>query len=120
VLREKFFVSGHEPRLADGGAGLQFGKFGGALFETERAHARADCAAGDDHDFLARGTLLGNLRDQACHLGKVRLLATVGKDARAELDDDAGGGFDGFTMHVAKLGKSASGVEPPSLLEFRL
>ncbi len=45
VPREQFRVHGHEPRLADGGAGLQFGEFGRAFFQAERAHARADRAA---------------------------------------------------------------------------
>ena len=105
VRGEKFFVNGHQPRLADGGARLKLGEFGRAFFVTERAHARADRAAGDEHDFLAGLSQRGDLRDELLKLRRVGLLAAVGEHARAEFHDEAGGGFDGFTMHATKLRK---------------
>ena len=95
VCGKKFFVNRHQPRLADGGAGLKFGEFARALFVAERAHAGADRAAGDEHDFLAGLPQRGNLRDELLQLRRVRLLAAVGQHARAEFHDEAGGGFDG-------------------------
>jgi len=40
-------------------------------------------------------------------LHRVGLLAAVGEHARAEFHDQAGGGFDGFTMHAMKLEENA-------------
>ncbi len=39
VLREKLLVNRHEPRLADGGAGLELGELAGPLLVAEHAHA---------------------------------------------------------------------------------
>ena len=89
VRAEELLVDRHEPRLADRGAGLQFGQVARALFVAQRAHARADGARGDQHDFSARLALLGDLRHQLLHLGKVRLLPAVGQDAGAELHHHA-------------------------------
>ena len=100
VRGKKFFVNGHQPRLADGGAGLKLGEFGRAFFITERAHARADRAAGDEDDFLAGLPQRGDLRDELLQLRRVGLLAAVGEHAGAEFHDEAGGGFDGCTMHA--------------------
>ena len=109
VPREKFRVNGHEPRLADGGARLQFGEFAGPFFIAQRAHARADGAGGDEHDFLAGFSQRGDLGDELFQLRRVGLLAAVGEHAGAEFHDDAGGGFDGFTMHAAKLEENSCG-----------
>ena len=68
VRGKKFVVSRHEPRLADGGAGLFFREVGGPRFVAERAHARADRAAGDEHDFLAGFFQRGELRDELFEL----------------------------------------------------
>lgn len=90
---KKFFVKGHQPRLADCGAGLQFGKFGGSFLMTQNAHARADRAGADDHDLLALRADGGDLSDKLAYLGEVGLLAAVGQYAGAEFDDDAADGF---------------------------
>src|SRR6185369_1251669 len=47
----------------------------------------------------------GELRDELLQLRRVNLFPAVGQHARAEFHDDAGGGFDGFTMHAVRLGK---------------
>jgi len=99
VPREQVRVGGHEPRLADGGARLQFGEVAGTFFITQRAHARADGAGGDEHDFLAGFPQRGDLGHELFQLHRVGLLAAVGEHARAEFHDQTGGGFDGFTMH---------------------
>ena len=44
VFGEKLFVSGHQARLAEGGAGLKFGEFGGTFGVAEKAHSGADSA----------------------------------------------------------------------------
>ena len=67
----------------------------GPFFIAERAHARADGAGGDEHDFLAGFSQRGDLRDELFQLRRVGLLAAVGEHAGAEFHDDAGGGFDG-------------------------
>ena len=90
VRGKKFFVNGHEPRLADGGARGERGGLGRAFFKAERAHARADRAAGDEHNLLAGLAQRGDLRDELFKLREVGLLAAVGQHARAELDHDAG------------------------------
>jgi hypothetical protein len=103
VPREKFGIHRHEARLADGGARLQFGEFARTFGITQRAHARADGAGGDEHDFLAGFSQRGDLRDELFQLRRVGLFAAVGEHAGAEFHDDTGGGFDGFTMHATKL-----------------
>ena len=108
VRGKQLCVNRHEPRLADGGARLHFGQVGGPLVVTERAHARADRAAGDEHDFLAGLLQCGDLRDELFQLRRVRLLAAVGEHAGAEFHDEAGGGFDGFTMHAKKLEENSA------------
>ena len=60
-----------------------------AFLVTERAHARADRAGGDEHDFPARAALFRDLADQLLHLRQIRLLPAVGEHAGAELHDDA-------------------------------
>ena len=106
VAREKSGIHRHEARLADGGARLQFGEVAGTFFITQRAHARADGAGGDEHDFLAGFSQRGELGDELFQLRRVGLLAAVGEHAGAEFHDDTGGGFDGFTMHATKLEKN--------------
>ena len=101
--REQLRIGGHEPRLADGGARLQFGKFGRAFLIAQRAHARADRAGGDQHDLLAGFLQRGDLGHELFQLRRVGLLAAVGEHAGAEFYDQAGGGLDGLTMHAAKL-----------------
>jgi hypothetical protein len=88
VFGEKFIVSGHEAGLADGGAGLQFRKLAGPFFETERAHARAHRAGGDEHHFPARMALFSDLARELFHLGQVRLLPVVREDTGSQLDDN--------------------------------
>ena len=94
VFRKKFGVSGHEPRLTDGGAGLKFRKFRRTFFVTEHAHARADRAGSHQHDFLAGFFQRGDLRDELLHLRRVNQLPAVGKDAGAEFHDEARNGFE--------------------------
>jgi len=107
VAREKFGIHRHEARLADGGTGLQFREFARTFFITQRAHARADGAGGDEHDFPAGFSQRGDLRDELFQLRRVGLLAAVGEHAGAEFHDDTGGGFDRFTMHATKLEENA-------------
>jgi hypothetical protein len=108
MLREKFRVSGHEPRLADGGAGLKFGEVAGAFFKTERAHARADCAAADDDDFASRFSLRGDLRDELLQLRRINLFPAVGQHAGAEFDDGARGGRKRLAMHAPEFKEIAA------------
>ena len=75
----------------------------GRLCVAQRAHARADGARGDEHNLPARLALLGNLRHQLLHLGKVRLFPAVGQDAGAELHHHARDIFEYFRTH-AQLG----------------
>ena len=105
VSGEQFRVRGHEPGLADGGAGLQFGKFSRAPFQSERAHAGADRAGGDHHDFAAGAAQSGHLRDELFQLRRVGLLAAVREHTRAEFHHHAGGGFERVTMHAPRLKK---------------
>jgi len=107
VSGKKFGVMRHQPRLANGGAGLEFRELARTFFVTERAHARADRAGSHEHDFLAGFFQRGNLRDELLQLRRINLFPAVGQHARAEFHDDARGGFDGFTMHAVKLGKPA-------------
>ena len=74
---------------------------------AQRAHARADRAGGDQHDFAAGLALRGDLRHQLLHLGQVRLLPAVGQDAGAQLDHDAGDVFQKFRTHK-QLGNKPS------------
>jgi hypothetical protein len=90
---KKPFVRGHQPGLADGGAGLQFGEVSRASFVPEHTHAGADRAGTDKHNFLACLALFGDLRYQLLHLRQIGLLAAVGQNTSAELDDDAGDVF---------------------------
>ena len=108
VPREKFGIHCHEARLADGGACLQFSEFAGAFFITQRAHARADGAGGDQHDFLAGFLQGGDLGHELFELRRVGLFAAVGEHAGAEFHDKPGGGFDGGTMHGTKLEEKPS------------
>ena len=98
-LGEEVFVSRHQPRLADGGAGLQLGEFLGPRLEAEHAHARTDRSGGDEDDLAARPALGGDLRDKLLHLRKVRLLPGVCEDAGAELDDEACDVFENRRTH---------------------
>ena len=106
--RKQLGVHGHEPRLADGGAGLQFRQFVGPFFITQRAHARADGARGDEHDFLAGFFQRGDLGNELFQLRRVGLLAAVGEHPGAEFHDEAGGGFDGFTMHANEIRRNSA------------
>src|ERR1019366_5850252 len=56
----------------------------------------------------ARLPLLGHLRHQLPHLGKVRLLPAVGQNPGAKLYDDARDVFDNVGTHV-KLGSKRGG-----------
>ncbi|MDB6122290.1 MAG: Phosphoglucomutase/phosphomannomutase [Pedosphaera sp.] len=111
VFGEQRLVGGHEAGLADGGAGLLFGQFGGALFVAERAHAGADRAGGDEHDFAPGEALGRDLGDQLFHLGKVGLLPAVGEDTGAELDDDTTYVFEQLTSHEKLVAKDGGCVE---------
>jgi len=94
VRGKKLLVNGHEPRLPYSRACLEFGKITWALFVSQRAHARADRARGDQHDFPACLAQLGELRHKLFKLGHVGLLAAVGQHTRAKFDNKAGGGFE--------------------------
>ena len=100
VFRKQFGVICHEPRLAHGGAGLEFREFARTLFVAERAHARADRAAGHEHNFFSRFPQRGDLRDELFQLRRVNLFPAVGQHARAEFDDEARNGFERITMHA--------------------
>jgi hypothetical protein len=79
---------------------LKLGEFVRALFVAERAHARADRAAGHKHNFLAGFFQRGDLRDELFQLRRVNLFPAVGQHARAEFHDEARNGFEWFTMHT--------------------
>ena len=101
MLRKKFGISRHEPRLADGGTGLQFGEFRRAFFKSERAHAGANRAAGHKNNFPAGLFLRSDLRDELFQLRRINLFPAVGQHARAEFDDQPGGGFEQVALHTA-------------------
>jgi hypothetical protein len=106
VLAQKVFVNRHEPRLADSGAGLKFREFGGTRRVAERAHARADRAAGHEHDFLAGFPQRGDLRDELLQLRRINQFPAVGEHAGAEFDDKAETDLSGSrcTRGVKKIG----------------
>jgi len=99
VSGKKFFVGCHQPCLADGGAGLFFREIGRTIFVAEDAHARANRAAGDDHNFLAGFAQRGDLRDDLLKLRGINQLPAVGEDAGAEFHNDATGGLERIAMH---------------------
>ena len=90
---------------AQSGNSLHFGEFGRALVQSQRAHAGADGAGGDDHNFPARPALPGDLRHELFQLGRIGLFAAVREHARAEFHNEAGGGLERITMHTPRLGK---------------
>ena len=99
VLCKMLGVGGHEPALADCGAGLARGEILGAFREPECAESRGDGSAGDDDDFVAAAHEHGDL---LCEPRKLALIETCparrGEDAGAEFEDDAfvcGGGHEG-------------------------
>ena len=102
VTGEQVRVNRHQPRLANCGAGLKFGKFVRALLVAERTHASAHCAAGDEHDFTSSLALFGHLRDELLKLRGIGLLAAVREHARAELDHDAGDVSKQCALHRAQ------------------
>ena len=116
VLREELAVTGHQAALSKRGAGLQLGQLSGALFVTERAHARADRAGGDQNELAPRLSLRGDLRDQLLHLRRVDLLAGIGEDPGAKLDDDSGDVFEQLAPHAA-IKVARSGSKKPKLFE---
>ena len=96
---EKLFVGGHEARLADGGARLQFGEVRWAFLMAERTHPGAYGTGADKNNFFAGLALLGNLRHQLFHLREVGLLAAIGQDTGAELYDHARNVFQKIRAH---------------------
>jgi len=108
---KKFFVSGHEPGLADRSAGLQLRQIVWPLLMSERAHARANRARGDQHDFPAGVALGRDLRHQLLHLREVRLFPVVGQDTGAQFNYDAGDIFEQLRTHAEVITNPAHGVE---------
>ena len=94
VRGKKFFINRHEPRLADGSAGLFFREIRRPHFVAERAHARTHSAAGDDHDFFAGFPQRGDLRDDLFELCGINQLPAVREDAGAEFHHEARNGFE--------------------------
>ena len=97
---EQLLVNRHEPRLAHRRASLQLRQLVRALLVAQRPHARAHRARRDQHNLPARLPLLGDLRHQLLHLGKVRLLPAVRQDAGAQLHHDARDVFEYFRTHA--------------------
>ena len=79
---------------------MKFGEFRRTPFITERAHARADRSAGNEHNFFSRFPQRGDLRDELLQLRRINLFPAVGQHARAEFDDEARNGFERVTMHI--------------------
>ena len=100
VFREELFVGGHQPRLADGGARLEFGELLGALGVAEDAHAGPDRAGGNEDDLAAGFPLGGHLRHQLFHLGQIRLLLGIRQHAGAQLDDKTADVLQHFGSHA--------------------
>ena len=90
---------------------MLLGEIGGARIKTKRAHARADRAAGDDHDFLACLSQRGDLRDDLFELCGINLLPAVREDAGAELDHDTGDVFEQFRTHGRLVANDERSVE---------
>jgi hypothetical protein len=111
-LGEEPFVQGHQARLADGGAGLQLGKFGGPFGEAQNAHARPHRAGADDDDLFALGAHGGDLGGQLADLLQIGLLAAVGQDAGAQFDHDTTGIFQRSAMHAIQ--RPRMNPTPPS------
>jgi len=90
VGREDFLIRNHEPRLADGGAGLARGKLRGPLLQAERIEARSDRAAGDDDAFVAALHERGDFRREPAKLPQVEGVPPLrGENAGAEFENDA-------------------------------
>jgi hypothetical protein len=77
-LGKEPLVHGHESRLADGSAGLQFGQVAGPLLQPKHAHPGPDRARGYEHYLLAGLAPLGDLGYQLLHLERVELPPAVG------------------------------------------
>jgi hypothetical protein len=102
VRGKKFVVSGHEPRLTDGGARLFFRKISRTRIVTERAHACADRATGNEHNFLAGFFQRGELRNELFQLRGINQFPAVGQNAGSQFDDQARNGFKKVTMHAKR------------------
>jgi hypothetical protein len=111
VSGKKFLIRGHQARLPDGRTGLFFREVAGPAFKSERAHARAHRAAGDQDDFLAGPAQRGDLRHDLLQLRRVNLFPVVREDAGAELDHDAGEVFEKFRTHAGLVTKPERSVE---------
>src|SRR3954464_7254024 len=78
---KELLVSGHQPRLANRSAGLQFRKVTRPLRMAEDPHAGTDRSRRNEHDLPPRLPLPRNLTNQLLHLREIGLLAAVGEDA---------------------------------------
>ena len=99
VAGEELLVGRHEARLANGRAGLKLIERAGTFIETEHAHASADCAGGDDDDFMAGFAQRAYLGDELADLREVGLLPAVCEDTGAQLDDDTADIFQRLGTH---------------------
>ena len=85
---EAVLPSLHEQALADSGAGLILSQERRTDFETEASHAETDRSGGDDDDFGAAGTQVGDLRADRGDSDGIELTDAGGQDAGAQFDHD--------------------------------
>src|SRR5262245_29088762 len=105
--RKELFVSGHQARLADGGACLQLRKRSGPFVVTERTHACPYRARSHEDDFLSGTPLRRDLSDQLLRLCKFKLLTAIGQDTGSQLDHEAADVVEQFPVHSGVGSKDA-------------
>jgi hypothetical protein len=82
-------IERHEPRLADGGAGLNLRDVGGPMRQAEPLHAETNGAGTDDEDFEAIGAESGDLLHQTAEQAEGHAAIAAHDDVGSEFDDDA-------------------------------